>query len=152
MEPLRRGIGTLVGVLLLAGCGGTTITPSADVAGGSAQVESGVETEAQSDTAARGRGVVVGEKALEDEDALRLFRENVAFVADAEDEEISELAESICTYWDSIPAENDVDAAAERQTSELRSRGMTEGDARSAPVFATAWKCPEHYRRTSVLD
>lgn len=155
MEPLRRSIGTLLGVLLLAGCGTATDTPSANLAGNSAQAGEDHNTELDSDAeteeATRGRGVVVGEKALEDKDALRLFRENVSYVTDAEDEQIAELAESICTYWDGIPEEDDAEVAAEQQTTELRGRGMSEGDARSAPVFATAWKCPEHYRRTSSL-
>lgn len=148
MEPLRARIGTLVGVLLLAGCGGTTVTPTADVGGRSADTEIAAETE----THPRGRGVVVGEKPLEDKDALRLFRENVPFVADTDEEEIAELAEEICAYWEDVPSDGDVEQAAVRLSRDLRDRGMAEGEARAAPVFATAWKCPEQYRRSSVFD
>lgn len=85
---------------------------------------------------------------LPDQVALELFYE-VGFFAGMAPAAVADISESVCRVYDSEP---DTHLATIALIKELTDVGLPGEDAGATIVYATGWKCPEHYGKSNLLD
>lgn len=87
---------------------------------------------------------------LPDEVAVSLFRDLSFWTAAASEEMLAGWSADVCQVYDA-------DVVDSTQTTllllkELTDAGMEAGDVAASLRYATGWKCPEHYGKSSLTD
>lgn len=139
----RRGrtLGVAIGLaLLLTGCGGGADDSEA------ASDQGAAVTGEQATAEAASPGDPENGVPLRDDVAIMLFRE-VSFWGSAEPETLASWAETVCSAYDTGGEPQGTTLAILKTATDA---GMPAEDVGSSLVYATGWKCPEHYEASRI--